>query len=271
MNEAFNDIEQIEAFLDGKLSEQGHADFEKRLRTDAAFAQEVELFKDMLSGIALAGEGRIKQDLKEVEKKLEAKGFFDQRAKVVNMPRGMIRWLAVAASVAVIAVVAVYLYSGGSSASAEKGFANYYQPENAKLPGILDRLEASGLADAEKAKDEALASALQFYEKGDFEGARAALDEYLGIYPDEQVAQMYMGLSLLHLSDYAQAANFLAPLSEDDTFDYTNTAKWYLALCYAKLGSAQQLARAKTLLENLSADLNSGYHEEASAYLEYFK
>ncbi|MBK9016290.1 MAG: hypothetical protein IPM82_20695 [Saprospiraceae bacterium] len=131
------------------------------------------------------------------------------------------------------------------------------------MPGILDRLEAKGLGDPGKMADDSLAQALKLYGEAKWEEARSALDIYLQQHPDEPIAQLYMGLTLLQLSDYTKASRFLMPLADDTDFQYQNMAKWYLALCYTYFNTAESVANACKLLKDLTANPESGYYIEA--------
>ena len=275
MKEDFKNIEQIEAWLEGKLNEAERIDFEKRMQDDPVFVKEIEFLKDVLTGIKLTGEERIRSDARKIEKELEEENFFNSQTKIVAMTNNTKtssskRWLAIAASLVVLVAAAAYfLREQPSPTDPAAAFAEYYKPEKAKLPAILDRLEASGLADENKTKDDSLAQALDLYHQDKYAESKSALSGYLEVYPDDQLAHMYMGLAQLQLTEYAKASTHLTPLLKAENFEHLNTVKWYLALCYSQFGTPSGIDNAKKLLNELAADPDSGYYKEALGYLKF--
>jgi len=274
MSEEFNNIELIEAWLNGQLSEEEKSAFEKRMKEDPDFSKEVEMYQDMMRGIDLAGEERIREASNGIERKLESEDFFKHNSTVRTMtnntktkPIG--RWLAIAASLLVLVAAATYFFGSSQESSPQMAFEKYYQPDKKNLPEILDRLEAPGLASADKSAADSLAGALELYQKDQYTAARSALGTYLDNHPEDQVAKLYMGLSQLQLGEYAKASKHLVPLVEQKDFAQLNMAKWYLALCYSQFGTASSISNAKGLLQDLADDPDSGYYKEALGYLEF--
>jgi hypothetical protein len=79
-----NASELIEQYLLGKLDAATARSVEARAETDAGFARELQLQKDILQGVELFGDEQIRAKIAAVDHSLAAKGFFDteQNAQV---------------------------------------------------------------------------------------------------------------------------------------------------------------------------------------------
>lgn len=69
--------QQIDQYLLGQLDEATARAVEQRAATDADFAAELQLHRDILLGIELAGEERTKAQIAAADRALAAQGFFD--------------------------------------------------------------------------------------------------------------------------------------------------------------------------------------------------
>jgi len=103
-----NNTDQIEAWLKGELSESDRLVFEKRMEEDPAFAEEVDLVRNILKGIEFAGR---RAALRKIEAGLEAENFFDAPAPVKKERRivPLRNWLLMAAGVALVIAAAIWL------------------------------------------------------------------------------------------------------------------------------------------------------------------
>lgn len=312
-----NNTEQIEAWLNGELSEPERLAFEKRIAEDPALAEEVDLVRDIIKGITFAGR---RAAIRQIEAGLEAENFFKAPAPAQKERRviPLRNWLLMAAGFALVIAAAIWIFNPSQSTSPviveedkprqidsaetrldtgkqelavkpeegkgaspkpgeskppqvggqkiKEAYAAFYETEKTALPGILEPLEELGLADPDRRRKQQLAAALKHYEEGRFREARAALAAHLERYPGEQLAQLYLGLALLETGGHSEVPEYLAPLTEDASFQYAHTAKWYLALAYSWLGDS---AKAIRLVKELAAD--SAHPElaaRARSYLE---
>ncbi|MBL7795043.1 MAG: hypothetical protein JNJ90_00925 [Saprospiraceae bacterium] len=141
--------------------------------------------------------------------------------------------------------------------------SDLFQPEREKLGGILSRIKVFGFAGEPKNREDSLAVALDLYGGAKYESARQALDAYLAAYPDDHTARFYLGMAHLYLKHSETAFGILSPLSELNTFDMQDDARWYAALAAANVDRT----RALGLFARISKDPNSKYREAAQAVM----
>jgi len=278
MNEDSISIEQVEDWLSDKLSKEDKEVFEKKMESDADFAKEVTLIKDLILSIRYSGQEHIRETIKQVDSNLDKNNFFNKNDKnIVVMENKTKRnnsiWIMIAASL--LLIVAFFMYQNGSeenntSDGLAKVFAKYNIPEKTILPDVLDRLEAKGLANDDKNANDSLANALKLFENFKYEEAKTQLYKFLEIHPENKTAQLYMGLSLFSMGKYTKSSEYLSPLVKDKEFKFINTAKWYLALSLTQFGTDDANQEAKTLMQELASN-NTRYHLEANDYLQYLK
>ena len=270
MKEDITLFDKVEAWLNDALSEKEKVEFEERIKKDSDFAKEVALIKDILLSIEYKGEQNIRNSIKKAELKLEEENFFNKSNKNISIMKKTKIWTAIAATLLLI-IVALYftLNTDSKNKEIDNVFAKYNIPESTVTPKILDKLEAHGLASNDKTKNDSLASAIKFYENSKYKEAKSMLHEYLKKYPDDKIANLYMGLSLFQTEHYPNAIKYLTPLSNDKDFNYNNTAKWYLALSYTRLGKNGEKTAIK-LLKQLASS-NNQYSNEANDFLQFLE
>lgn len=277
MEEELQNINRFERYLNGEMEGTELITFEKELQENEDLANELALFSDVLEGIEANGDEALERTLKGVESKLEKDNFFDQpsSSKIIKMNNSKSTWmrpLAIAASVAVLLGAGFYLMkpsdSQNSSSDMATVFAEYNQPDKAKIAKILDNLESSGFADENKNKADSLVQALSFYEKGEYKTAISSINEYLERYPEDNTAKLYLGLSLLQDEEYGKASKHLMPLAELEEFEHQDMAKWYLALCYTTFNSKTASEHAERLFKDLLNSTETEYAEGAKVFLQ---
>lgn len=271
-------IEQVEAWLNGSMDIKERTAFQNKMNADSEFKSEVQLVRDIITGIELSGEERIRTKVKEVEIDLTKQEFFKNEDKTITMntqgKKSRFNWMSIAAAFVFLAAAAYFMIpNSGSVEEPDLGaaFAQYFKPDTKALPGILDKLEASGFANPEKDRETALAKALKVYESNNYTNARESLADYLEAYPGDQVAELYMGLTQIHINNYAEAIKYLDSLASDELFEQQDMAKWYLALCMTQTETKSGVDKAKELLTSLAQDMGSIYQQDAKGFLTFLE
>ncbi|NOT36534.1 MAG: hypothetical protein HOP11_04095 [Saprospiraceae bacterium] len=272
MKNTWNNLDRIEAWKFNELDQQAKEQFEKKMNQDSTLANDLKTYNNIIEHIERFGNQRIRNTILNVEGKLESQGFFNENQSIV---RPFIKkterskdW-AIAASIAAILVVSVFILWPSD---------NYPLPnvadlklENRHLVATIEDLSVPGLGDKEKGKKDSLAFALLLVKQDEYVKARMALLQYLNSYPDDNTAQLYLGISYVHEGKYAKGAKYLTPLTRIAEKEDRDLAKWYAAMCYTQFQTEHDLDTARFLLQELASDSGSKYYENAKAYLDLLK
>jgi uncharacterized protein HemY len=105
--------------------------------------------------------------------------------------------------------------------------------------------------------EQAIRSANEAYEAGDFEKAAQQLEEILDANPEKQILHFYLGIAHLETDDFPAAVESFKA-AQDSV--YLEEANWYLALAYLK---QQQPELAKDILSGFANNPQSRYYEKA--------
>ena len=276
MSEEFNKLDLIEQYIRGELVGEALANFEAQLQNDPALREEVELFRDIMSGTELAGKEELDDEIKATHQDLKAAGFFDKieeqksetkEQKVTGTTDGKVigmrSWWAAAATIALLLVAGYFILNPGGDPNAEEVLAEIYHPESKAIDGIIDDLVSSGMAAPDDPHADSLAAALKMYKKEEFEDAHSYLTALVQRDPDDHVAKLYLGLSFMQQNNYPEAAKYFQEVSAVEGFRHKPVADWYLALSYIGFNSEDGWERAKKQLDLIANDPESDYREDA--------
>lgn len=123
----FNDIEQIKAYLDGKLSESDVAEFEKQLAADGDLKKEIAAYDTLFKGFKYLNEESFSEDVKTWGNELRTKENVKQIGKKEGKIRALYRYVAVAASVLLLLGFGMNWWAGQHFSN--EALANeYYSP-----------------------------------------------------------------------------------------------------------------------------------------------
>jgi len=243
-------MQEIEDFLANRLPAPESTRFREIMTHDAFLAREVDLFRDLVEGVARQGRGEIKDRLQRLEATLRAAEEpalpWPDPAKARPLPR----WSEVAA-VVLVGVCAYALLSRTSPA--EKLFVQFYEP----YPYVPVPAERGAAAQGEKA------AAFGLYESGQYAAALLRLQQLLRGNGHAADLLFYAGMASVELGQYARAQAYLQGALRLPVHAFTPPAGWYLALVHLK---REQMEQAAALLEGLAAGTGF-YGEKARALL----
>ncbi len=272
MKEFTDNIDEIEAYLDGKLNAAETSAFENRISNESDLEEQIQQVKDLRKGIHLASEKRIRKNLDSVESKLNNEAFFVNKSKEIKMTNSKrFNWIPLAASMALVVAAALFFLKPSNGPNMEELYAEYYKPDSEVVKEVLDRMEARGLATENNEDEKRLKAALEAYSKYDYNSARTQLSSYLDEFPEDQTGRFYMGLTQLNMGNYALSTEYLQPLCTEEGFPYKDQAKWYLALGCTQISGPDGLVLAKKYFKQLAADKTSVYQANAKAYLSHLE
>ncbi|MBC7775713.1 MAG: tetratricopeptide repeat protein [Phycisphaerae bacterium] len=214
MNE--RDTILLNNYFNGLLPPEEARDVEARAASDPVFMEEFALRKEMEAF-----------PRKEAEREafiatLKTVGAEYLEEKVAEIPRIMVvrnnmrRWIALAASVTLIAT-AIWFFTRSGDMTTYQQYA-HHEPLSFTVMG--DNLVSK--TDAETA-----------FEQKNFDRALAALDQVLVAEPDNVKAKFYRGICLLELGRAAEARAIFEPLAAGNSA-LREDAAWYVALSFLR-------------------------------------
>lgn len=224
------DIEYIDQFLSGSLSETEMMAFRQRLAADKEFAQLYEDLKYIQHGLQQAELEKAWETIQHAEAGL---------AGLENKPASSFAWkvwLPVAASLVLLIVAAWFLLM--KAPQKEVLFARYFEVyPNVEAPIYRD----SSTSDSLTTKDKAF----RRYADDDFEGAIRLFEN---IESKDEGTRFYLGISYLANGNAEKAGEVLKDL-RDEAEEYNTQIEWFLALALIKDGKVEE---AKEVLEELA-------------------
>lgn len=238
-----NDIDLIEHYLDGKLSDTERLAFEERVRSEAELRAQVEEMKLIREGIVWASRKEVLKSLKELEATLP-----EVEAPVIPLWRNT--WLQVAAGISLLAVCAYLLWPRTQEPA--QLFAEYFEPyPNIIMPTVRGVVENDSTVKAQ---------AFRAYDQQDY---AQAIQLFEKLSTQDEAVLLYLGNSYLASGQPEKAlVLFEKVLNDYDVFD--EQAEWYVAVSYLKL---EEREKAKVALQKVVAR-ESSYKSKAQLILE---
>ncbi|MEI9918401.1 MAG: tetratricopeptide repeat protein [Bacteroidota bacterium] len=235
-------VEMLENYILGNLPEEEKAVVEKRLSEEPELSA---LFRDLkILMTAIRHESR--EDLANELKQLESKIHPDPKMKRFNRST----WAIGIAATSVILVVSIVLYFRNQSEPNDELFATNFTP----YINIFDP--------ASRAPGDKQALAFRYYDEGNYPAAIAELSK---LSKEDPAVRFYLGNALLANNQPADAVGHFKVSLQEGLMP--GQSRWYLALCYLKLGDDQN---AIYYLETVSTG-GSNYAEAAQHLLSELK
>lgn len=215
------DLALIDRYLQQAASPEEVAQVERRMAQDPAFAQQVELIKEMstaLSQPTAAFRGRVQAAMEAI----------DREEKTSSLQP---RWgYAVAAAVALLVVVGLYLtFRSGKPDYAQLAENTFAAPPSPFLQRDTARAQQPLLQGAEA------------YEQGDYHRAIVQWQQVPADHPRYGEVRLYLGISELANGQPQAAIQGLTPLLQAPQPELQQSAQWYLALAWLRQQEPQQV------------------------------
>ncbi|MCE7921689.1 MAG: hypothetical protein DYG98_01410 [Haliscomenobacteraceae bacterium CHB4] len=253
--------ELLKRYAQGRMSETERADFEHRLATDAAFAEEAAMWAAIYKGIQAEGDRQLEKQLRDAGKKLiQTEPVAELEPSVVNpAPKKRFqvpRWVYAIAAALLLLLVAWPVYQ--NLRPSEPAFA-----DNKALFGHYFRLPP-----APEVRDAQVSAWRAAYQNKDYAAATAELEHLLAdpAYTRRSEANLYLGLSRLASGQGQQALDAFREVSAD-SFDWED-AQWYSALAYIIV---DDVVHAKQTLREISDREDHPHRQEAQSVLNAMK
>jgi len=240
----------IERYQAGVLEGEELAAFESDLASDPELRSTLALVQEVDSvledGDAMAFSDTISEVADSYFEETSDSGQSDRIAEDEEPKRRRFPgWLAVAASVAVLAVAGYFILNRGGMTSGEL-FLEHYDLYEA--PGAF-RGNGNPAVGEDSMMTLAYTEAFAAYNKGEFQQAVPQFEEIRDAYPEEKMPHLYLGLSHLEMESVDQAIVEFLVLADGNYSPFQQSARWYLALAFLKQNNEQA---ARKWLETLA-------------------
>ncbi len=227
------DLDKIQKYLDGQLSEQDRKDFEDRLADDSVLAGEVRVYQELDLALEGAGADAFRSEIDQWEKASTTE------KKIVPLRR----FLSIAAALVLLVAASLFILLP-SGQSAQEIFATYYDPYE-------------DLITARDSKSSAvLNQAMAAYNQEEFATAESQLRAYLDAGGEHLGAKLYLAISQLEQGKINEVIPNLNALLNHP--QYGQQSRWYLGLAYLKDG---KITEAREILSSIAED-NQHYQQE---------
>jgi pentatricopeptide repeat protein len=257
MKDSINDIQRIEKFLEGKMSEEEKKEFENKLNLDQSLNAMMTDVNLLVEGIKMSAAQTSKEEksdrlkffaeINDIEK--HAFEIPEPEARVVPMYRKP--WvLSAAASVMLLVTLTFYLMRDQTPIN-EQLYAAYFEPFDSPGSGLTRGTNEVTIK----------TEAYQAYDNGNYKVA-AQLFEQIISEKEDAIAQLCLGNAYLKQNDFVKAEKIFTEMLTKHS-ELLTQAKWYLALTYLK---ENKLERAKAILWQISK--SSTYGEKAQKLLK---
>ena len=251
MDPNYEDIILLERYLEQSLNEEEVRRVEKRLAEEPALKELYQNEKLLVNGIRY---GHLKSSLEQLKILESNLPSLNPSEKPVRLIPFKTYWKPLAVAASVVVLIGSFLLWNRPADPAQLYAENFKPYPNVFEPVLRGTSEQNQRAETFAA-----------YERGEYDRAATGFKELLKM-KEEPGILLLLGNANLILGRTSEAKENFVTLSKD--FDeYDLLAKWYLSLCYMKMGDKDS---AKVLLEEIAGQ-GSSYQEKARELLKKMK
>jgi len=255
------DVDNVIRYIDGEMTSEDKRLFEQELVTSQSLGhyknliEEIELSLDYDDELTLTFKNKLKNTQELYNAIIETNYVIGSETDepVITGNRSANWKMLAAAAVVLFVVITSVLYRTFSISSNDHIFSDLYLKYNTRMV----------IRTAQEADKSVLNSAIQWYNRNNYQAAINQLDKIIQSDPFSTAAHFYRGLSYIETKDYGKAIENFSFIINQNNSRYTENAQWYLALCYIK---TNQTGSASIALNKIAAG-NSYYKLKASDLL----
>ncbi len=244
------DYDKIDRYIEGKMSTEELQDFEQKLKVDETLSDAVALQSDLLKGIELFGDQQLRENIQQAQHNMNKKESLPKQPKPRRIVLFSVRNMAIAASFLILIVAGYFLLRPTDQPG--RLYANYFQMDQPALENELEELSLIGMGMADRERRDQLKSSLELVQTEQYHEAVTALTEHLNIYPQDEIATYFLGLSLMQIKSFEEAIRVFAPIETDTESKYHEDARWFQALSWLQMKAGQE--KAIQLLEQIAGE-----------------
>lgn len=203
-------FDEIEAYLEGTLSDEMRLQIDDEIRTNPSFADSVEKHRQAHSLVQHYAISQLKNKVKRIH---------EEKAKDVP---AHIQWMKIAASLLIVLLAGGYLF-----------IRNEYRDDQLfedSFTAYPNQFSVMG-----SGQKNLFTEGLRHYDNREYDKAVESFSKVENESEYAIPAQLYLGISYMALNQPEPSINALENLIEKGT-SYSDAARWYLALAYLKNG-----------------------------------
>ena len=210
---------QFEEYLAGSLNQAELEMFENKLKTDSAFAEGFQTYKNLSHYLSdKFGNETESEAFKENLKSISSKYFIQKDEAVSEEKTSKKSFTFYKYAIAACVIVMLGVFTFGEFSNPSYGDFNNYDTISLTVRGENDDLLKTG----ENA-----------FNSKDFASAEKAFAQLIQIDPSNAELNLYSAISNIELSDYDKADELLTEIANENSA-YKSKAIWYLALSKLK-------------------------------------
>ncbi|MFM2190388.1 MAG: hypothetical protein RL491_774 [Bacteroidota bacterium] len=219
LKDPIKNIEQIEAYHEGRMLPEEKIDFEVRLLVDAELSEENDLYQKIMTGFQDLKTDRVRTKLKLIDEELErCEGA--KRATPFYLKK---KWMVSAAAMITVIFAAIFYLQ-------QPALDTVPLPAEEGLPVLM------GSNDHQVRFDDAM----QHFKNNEFEVALAEFTQLLTDQPMNDTLLYFIGISELYTEKYSNAIPHMKLVSDNKVSAFSQKANYYLAYCYYQNGSMDE-------------------------------
>jgi tetratricopeptide (TPR) repeat protein len=202
----------ISRYLCGELDFQEAARFEEILSSDMDLQKEMKLYQDVDKAVQDTEVLNLRLQLESIHSEM-----LHQPARGIRPAhRRLLRYAAVAASIAVIVGIGIGLFQESSLTE------RFYRPYNVTM---VNR-------SSEMSVDFTLREAMKKYENKEYKEAVILFERVIAAEPDMLSNFLYSGISYMEIKEYNHAEKSFQCIIDHKDNLYVEQADWYIGFCY---------------------------------------
>ncbi len=250
-----NDQTRIERYLKRQLKGKELDDFTNRLKTNAEFAQEVALQKDMYEGIKLYALEKEKALLNEFDEQYQKIGVKTSLSKRVFQKKYF-----VAASISILLASSLLIFTihNSQGIDSEKLYIENFIPASSPKVGYQKSTNQP------ENLEMAAVKAFEHYSNEQYQEAAEYFEYNLNIIPEDVISLYYLGNCYLMEDKVSKAISTFQQIINKEENVYTDESFWYLALANLK---KNDLTKARNYLKKVIANTSDEALEEKAEEL----
>ena len=268
MNLSDQDIEQIERYLLGELTDEEETTVEQRINTDPVFADEVSFMRDIINVSRQEGRQDLRENLKKAEQKEAEKieGEVNQETETKNKQnksniinrRNWFYWAsALAAAVFIGYFFGVIIPSGHG----KKIYNEHFEPyPNKVIPSTRGEEVPENFAHFSQEEYNLVVRAMKHYQRGNYKEASELFERHVERNRENAALILYKGISQLKSGKEEQAEMNFSYLLNLKNVEFQQEAQWYKALTYLKTNDTED---AWEILRKISETPGHPYKKKA--------